>query len=255
MNHRGMLVTKRRLRAPAMMAVAVSLTFAMAACSAAHPTPIYVYTTATPAPTVNATPIVIIVTYPPTPTVAPTEAPSAAPEGSSATPAAASATPAPAKPTPAPSSTPTAGPTGGAAACSGASKPDNASFWAGTANNEPYAVYCAVVPGPWFFSSANSTYGKSGVVTATYQNLSGGKIVIQEGAFCTSGASTCSPHDTVVGSARFGDLSGSLDAISGGGFAIYVNPGTAVAYTATGTNVTQAAFVSIAAALIKVPKS
>ena len=241
-------MTTRHMRAPAMMAAAAGLVLAMAACSAAAPTAIYVYTTATPAPTVNQTPILIVITPPPT--AAPTAAPSATPAGASATPAAAKATPA-ASPTAAASP----GPSGAAGGCSGASKPENAAFWSATANNVPFTVYCGVVPGPWYFSAANSTYGKTGTVTATYQNLSGANIVIQEGAFCTSGPSACSQHDAVVGSARFGDLTGSLDTLSGGGFAIYVNPGTTAGYTATGTNVTQAAFVSIAAALIKVPRS
>jgi hypothetical protein len=80
--------------------------------------------------------------------------------------------------------------------------------------------------------------------------------VIQEGAFCTAGASACSPHDTALGSANFGNLSGGLYSLGpSAGFAIYVNPGTTSGYTATGTNVAQSTFVSIVAGLILIPKA
>jgi hypothetical protein len=118
----------------------------------------------------------------------------------------------------------------------------------------PFTVYCAVVPSPWYFAAASSTYGASGTVTASYQTTGGAKIQIQEGAFCTSGAVACSPKVAVVGAASFGDLSGTLDQTATG-FAIYVSPGTSHGYTATGTGVSQSAFVNIVAALIKVPKS
>ena len=91
-------------------------------------------------------------------------------------------------------------------------------------------------------------------MSATYTGPGGASIVIKEGAFCTTGASPCSPSTGPLGSAHFGKLSGALDATTTG-FAIYVSPGTAVGYTATGTAVTQATFVSIAAALYLVPKS
>lgn len=235
-------MNSRLMRAAAIVGTAVGLALVAAACSAGAPTPTYIQLTPTPVPP---TPIIIYVTP------APTATPTATPAVASSTPAKSAAATAAASPT----AIPTPGPGGPAGGCSGASKPDNEAFWAVTANNVPFTVYCGAVPKPWYFVTASSTYGKTGTVTATYQNLSGAQIVIQEGAFCTSGSSACSPHDTVVGSAKFGGLAGSLDTLSGGGFAIYVNPGTTAGYTATGTNVTQATFVSIVAALIKVPKS
>jgi hypothetical protein len=119
----------------------------------------------------------------------------------------------------------------------------------------PFTVYCGVVPGGWYFT-AQDAYGPSGWVKANYSGPNGAKIEIQEGAFCTSGSSACSAHDAVLGAANFGDLGGTLDSLGPGmGFAIYVSAGTTRGYTATGTSVSQATFVGIVGALIKVPKS
>jgi hypothetical protein len=242
-NHRGMLVNGQPMRAPAIFGAVIGLALVVAACSAAAPTPTYIQLTPTPVPP---TPIIIYVT--PTPTLAPIATPAVA----SATPASSATAAATASASAAAS--PSAGASGSAGGCSG--KASNQPFWVETANNVPFAVYCGVVSSPWYFTSASSTYGKTGTVTAMYQDLSGAKIVIQEGAFCTSGSSACTPHDTVVGPAKFGDLNGTLDTLGPGlGYAIYVNAGTATGYTATGTNVSQATFTSIVAALLKVAKS
>jgi len=225
------------MRAPAILTAAAALLLAVTACSSAAPTPIVIYTTATPTASGTPTPLVT-----PTPTATPTSAPTNTP-GPSATPTVA--------PSPTPGASITPGP---AAGCSG--KATNQPFWVDTANHVPFTVYCGVVPSPWYFSAASSTYGNSGTVTATYKTSGGAVFMIQEGAFCTIGGSACSSHDTVIGPGHFGDLIGSLDSLGPGmGFAIYVNAGTTHGYTATGTGVSQATFVNLAAALIKVPKS
>ena len=61
---------------------------------------------------------------------------------------------------------------------------------------------------------------------------------------------------SVIGTAKFGDLSGTLDSLGTGlGYAIYVGAGTTRGYTAVGTGMTQSTFTSLAAALNKVPKA
>lgn len=82
----------------------------------------------------------------------------------------------------------------------------------------------------------------------------GASVEIDEGSFCTTGAATCSPHDASLGKSAFGDLLGDLDTISGGGFVIYVNPGTAKAHSITGSGMSQETFVVYAAALAKVAR-
>ncbi len=155
------------MRAPAIMSAVTALAIAAAACSSASPTPIYVYQTATPVPP---TPIIIYVTPSPAP---PTPVPTPSPASASPTAAA--------TPKPAASTTPAPGASGPAGGCSG--KASNQTFWVGTANNEPFTVYCGVVSSPWIFTSANSTYGASGTVTATYGTGGGAVIEIQEGTF------------------------------------------------------------------------
>jgi hypothetical protein len=225
------------MRAPAILAAASALLLALTACSSAGPTPIIIYTTATPAVTGTPTPVV-------TPTPAPT--PTAAPTDTSA---AASATPTVA-PSPTPAGSPTPSPTPGpAAGCTGGNKQANADFWVGTANHVSFAVYCGVVPSPWYFNGASSAYGPPGKVTADYKTTGGADITLSEGTF------TASAHGASLGSASFGDQTGTLYAGTSGGFVLLVAPGTSHAYQAVGTGVTQAVFVSISAAVIKVAKS
>ena len=226
------------MRAPAILAAASALLLAMTACSSAAPTPIIVYTTATPAvtgtPTAAPTPTPV-----PTPTAAPTDTAAAA----SATPTAVPATPTPVG-SPAPSPTP-----GPAAGCTGGNKPANADFWVATANHVPFAVYCGVVPSPWYFNGASSAYGNTGKVTSDYKTTGGADITISEGTF------TASAHGASLGSASFGDQAGTLYAGTSGGFVLLVAPGTNHSYQAVGTGLTQATFVSIAAGMMKVAKS
>ena len=227
------------MRAFALGAAATALLMAVTACTAAAPTDIIVYTTATPAPTASPTPVA---TPTPSPTLmpVPTDTPVA-----SATPSAA------------PSATPTPAPVtsgGPASACSGDA--DNKAFFADAANKLTFQVYCAALPSGWILASGNYTQPSGGVLNVSYTGPAGATVAIQEGAFCITSGIACSPHDKVIGSAKFGDLSGSLDTLGPGlGFAIYVGAGTAHGYTAKGTGVTQATFASIVAAMVKVPKS
>ncbi|MGA3056541.1 MAG: hypothetical protein ABSE70_00675 [Candidatus Limnocylindrales bacterium] len=236
-------MNSRRLRVPSIVAAAMAFSLVAVACGSAAPTPIIIYTTPTPGPTAMPTPEP---TATPTPTPTPTPAPSLT-QGPSAS-AAPSATPTPA-------ATPTPGPSGPAGACSGSGSVQE--LFADAAKTASFAVYCGVVSKPWFFDSGS--YGSAGldIVYCTQTNSghtcpSGPRIEIKEGPFCTS---ACSPGSS-IGAASFGDLPGQLYSLSGGGFAIYVNPGTAKGYAATGTGgISQATFVNIVKALVKVPKS
>jgi hypothetical protein len=208
----------------------------VAACSSAKPSPIVVYTTATPAPTMTLTPL---------PTLAPTPLPELTPTPSGSV--AASAT---AGVSASPSTSPSAGPTGPADACNGfsaAKAADNRAFFLEAAKKLSFGVYCGHVSAGWYFNGGTYTQPSGGKVTIEYKNSSGGKIDIAEG-YCPG---ACPPAGTHVGSASFGDLSGDLYTV-GSGYAIYVSgPRT---YTATGTGVTQSTFVNLIAALVKVPK-
>ncbi len=233
MNYRGLPVNSRRLRPASILAAAMVLSLVAVACGSAAPTPIVVFTTPTPGPTDTPTPAPT-----PTPEATPTPEPTPTPGPSDS--AAPSATPTPAE-------TPTPGPTvatAGPGECSADPNhpADGLAFWTEAANRLKFTVYCAVVPSGWFFTASQLNYQQpeAGWVWATYKNTKGAQIMIQEGAYCTS---ACSPG-TAIGAANFADQAGQLYSTAGGGFAIYVAPGTAHAYTASGTNLTQAAFVA-----------
>jgi len=231
--------TRRRL--PVIAAAAVLLVFAAAACTAAGPTPIYIYLTPTPAqitPTPEPTP---------SPTPTPTPVPTPTPASSASSSASAAATP---TPTPTPAVTP--GPSGPAGACSGSA--GNKDFFVQAANVLTFNVYCAKLPSGWYLGSATYELPSGGLLRASYKGPNSATFSISEGAYCTAGTAACSPKDSSLGNAKFGDLSGALVSVAGG-YAVYVAPGTARAYSASGKGMTQATFVALAAAISRVPKS
>ena len=197
-----------------------------------QPTPIYKYETPAPTPSPSPTPVS---TPSPTPTASATDV---------------------ATPTPSPS--PTAPPHAAAvpaSMCSGSA--GNKACWAQVSPLMSWDVYCAILPSGWGVSlSPGGGYDQAsgGTMYMSYTGPDGESLRLDEGAFCTTDAAACS-SGTSVGTARFGDLPGSLHTLSGGGFAVYVNPGTATGYTLTGSGMSRDAFVSLASALAKVAKS
>jgi hypothetical protein len=229
-----MTVINRRFRVVAMGAAA-ALLIAVAACSSAKTTPTLA-PTASPSPSASET-----ATDTPTPTPTSTDTPFVAPTDTPVSSPTAVVTIAP---TPTPTPTPS-GPAGG---CSGLDT--NKAWWAAESPHFKFTVYCGVMPGGWYFSTASDDY-KIGKIYAKYKGPAGAFLTINEGAFCTSACST----GTSIGSAKFGDLTGGLYSLPTGGYAIYVDPGTAHGYSAVGTGMTQATFTNLAAALMQVPKS
>ena len=227
-----------RLRASRILALAAA-SLLIAACSSSSPTAIIIYTTPTPGPSATATPEP---TAAPMDTPVPTDTPAPTPT------VVATATPVP-SPTKAPSPTPAA--TGPGTGCTGTSDPtrgaDNLAFWTGAANKLTFTVYCGVTPKPWFFNGGSYTQPAGGHVQASYKTTTGALITIDEGSF------TVAAHGASLGSASFGDQSGTLYAGSTSGFVLVVTG--AHSYQAVGTGLSQSAFTSITAALIKVPKS
>ena len=225
-----------------LFAAAGCLLLAISACSASAPTKIVVHVTLPPLVTLapGATPTATGAATPtPTPTATATQTgtATASPTASGSALPGASASPSP------------TGPAGG---CMGTA--DNKDFFVTAAGKLTFTVYCAVPKAGWWVDGGTYTQPNGGTLVVTNKGPGGAVFTISEGAFCTTSAGACSPHTSVLGTAHFGDLSGTLDATSTG-FAIYVGAGTAHGYTATGTNMSQSAFVTMAAALIKVPKA
>lgn len=153
-----------------------------------------------------------------------------------------------------PSASPTApgpsgSPSGAAGACSGNDK--NRGFFETFASSVTWDVYCAVVPDGWFITSGSYHLRDGGQLDVVYQGPNGARLELEEGSFCTDGASACAPHDSWIGTAQFGDRSGQLASV-GGGFAIYVDPGEKPAWQAVAAGLDQGTFEGLAQELVPI---
>ena len=236
-NYRGLLVYHRGLPVLTLVAGALVVAFAGAACGGnAQPTPTAVVTptvgeTAMPTPDLTATP---------TETV--TAAPSASPSESAS-----------AVPSRSPSHTASARPTSPPAVCTG--WPAFQAYFLDVARKMNLAVYCGRMGKGWSLGSADYEMPKTGRwLKLTYNGPGRSTVGISEGAFCLTSPAACSPNKTILATGSFASLSGDLD-LTASGFAIYVNPGTKTAYQITCTGLTQLAFQDIAANLGLVRKS
>jgi hypothetical protein len=162
-------------------------------------------------------------------------------------------TPVPSGDTPAPTGEPSGSPTpgAGASACSGTV--DNRTFFGHIAGQVAWNVYCAVLPPRWFVETGQFSLRDGGRMEISYKGPGGARLTLQEGSYCTEGLSACSPKDQSLGQAAFGDRSGGLVSLGpNSGFAVYVDPGQAPSWTATGTGMDQATFIALVAALYRV---
>jgi hypothetical protein len=210
-------------------AVVAAAGLVVGGCTAAkaQPTPIVVFITASPTSLRTAA-----ISPTQLPTVAPTPIEQATPAASTAPPAA----------TAVPSST-----------CTGSVA--NQAFLAEVAAKMSWDVYCPVLPSGWYFTSGTYEQPYGGRLKMTFKGPGDATLEVDEGSFCVTDASTCSPNTATIGSANFGDLPGSLDSLSSSSLVIYVTPGTPVAYTLIATGLSQEQFVSTAATFAKVAKS
>jgi hypothetical protein len=158
----------------------------------------------------------------------------------------------------APSGAPSINPSGAvvpASGCSGTA--ENRDFYAAAAAAVDWSVYCPVLPTGWFVESGSWRLANGGHLQVSYKGPNGARLMVQEGTYCTAGVSACSPHDHDIGPAAYGDMAGDLVDLGpdepGDGYAVYVNPGSdPPSWSITGTNIDQAAFTAIAAALLHI---
>jgi hypothetical protein len=226
-------------------AVVMAIGLIIAGCNAATPTPQPPAQTSADSAAAAASPVAVATetaspvatdspapTPTPTPTTAPTE-------------------------TPAATQTPAAGP-GDPAACTGYSA--YASYFADVVKTLGFDVYCAQLPSGWSMSATAylRPHGSRGWFTAAYHNKKKTQtITVGEGDFCghTSNPSNCWASSSDLGSVYFGNLFGALKDLGGGQFAVFVNPNTKTGYRIVGAGMSQATFISMAAAMVKIPRS
>ena len=142
--------------------------------------------------------------------------------------------------------TPPAGGGTAAASCSGSA--DTKDFFTAIAEAVGWPVYCAVLPAGWSVEAGQYQLAEGGRMVIAYRTRTGGHLELREGRWCTAGVSACSPHDTILGSARFGNLTGQLETLSDD-LVLYVNPGQAASWTATGRGLDEATFRALCANL------
>jgi hypothetical protein len=193
---------------------------------------------------VEPTPIIVVVTPSPTPIATPRVTPTHSP------------TPAPSPietSTPEATTTPPIATEVPATTCTGSAS--NQAFWAEAAGKMSWDVYCPVLPSGWYVKTGNYSQPGGGQIQMTFKGPGTATLEVDEGAFCIGSGASCAPSLGSLGTANFADRPGALESRVGGGFALYVAPGTSKAYTLIGTGMSQSKFVELAAALAKVAKS
>lgn len=176
---------------------------------------------------------------PPPPSPSASIAPSAAPT--------AAATPAPTA-TEFPTEAPSAAPANAVDGCTGTE--DNLGFYAAAAANLDWPVYCPALPARWSVTNGNYSSQGMGRLTITYRGPGGATLSLQQGAFCDDGDG-CVAAGTDSGDAPFGDQTGTLVALDGGGYAIIVDRGSQPSWLAVGEGLDEATFRDFAAGFIR----
>jgi len=133
-----------------------------------------------------------------------------------------------------------------AASCTGSA--DTKDFFTAIAEAVAWPVYCAVLPAGWSVEAGQYRLADGGRMVIAYRTRTGGHLELREGRWCTAGPTACSPHDTIVGAARFGDLDGQLETL-GDALVLYASPGQPASWTATGLGLDEATFRSLCAGL------
>jgi hypothetical protein len=204
------------------------MALAVSACigGAAPAAPTVEGASSAPAPASSAPP-----TAAPSPSVAPTTAPTA---------------------TPAPTDTATSEPSPSASLAVGSvdrctGNDNNREFLAKAAAAFDWPVYCAALPARWFLAGGSYSGGKLDI---SYQGPNGAKLELREGAFCTDGTG-CVPEGSDAGKATFGDQPATLVHFEDGRVAAVVDRGEQLSWLAIGDGLSDDAFQSITAALIR----
>jgi hypothetical protein len=108
-----------------------------------------------------------------------------------------------------------------------------------------WTVYCAVLPAGWFVDSGQYRGSGGGRVEIAYKGPGGARFELHEGAFCST-PDGCVPPGADAGDAPFGDGTGTLVALDGGGWAVVIDRGKSISWLAVGTGLDRPAFERIA---------
>lgn len=127
---------------------------------------------------------------------------------------------------------------------------DNRAFFAEAAANLDWPVYCPALPARWTVDTGSYSGQGVGRLVISYKGPGGASLSLQQGAFC-SDADGCVPAGTDSGDAPFGDQTGTLVVLDGGGNAIVVDRGAQPSWLVEGQGLDEATFRAFVADLIR----
>lgn len=188
-------------------------------------------------------------------TTAPSASASLAPSPSTTPSASAAASVPPTEaPTPAPTATdfptesPSSSPANAVEGCTGTD--DNLAFYEDAAADLDWPLYCPALPARWSVTTGSYRGQGIGRLTISYRGPGGATLSLQQGAFCDAGDG-CVPAGTEAGDAPFGDQSGTLVVLDGGGYALVVDRGASPSWLAVGQGLDEATFRDFTASFIR----
>jgi hypothetical protein len=158
---------------------------------------------------------------------------------------------------PSPSSTPVETPSGSPAfspdanavdGCTGTD--DNRAFFAEAAANLEWPVYCPALPARWVVDTGSYSGRGVGRLVISYNGPGGASLSLHQGAFCED-ADGCVPAGADSGDAPFGDQTGTMVVLDGGGYAIVVDRGANPSWLAVGEGLDEATFRAYVADFIR----
>ena len=150
---------------------------------------------------------------------------------------------------PTPSGPPSESPAADAVAgCTGTD--DNRAFFAEAAVNLDWPVYCAVLPARWSVNTGSYSGQGVGRLVISYKGPSGANLSLHQGAFCDDGDG-CVAAGTDSGDAPFGDQTGTLVVLDGGGYAIVVDRCAHPSWLVVGQGLDEATFRAFVADFIR----
>jgi hypothetical protein len=136
--------------------------------------------------------------------------------------------------------------------CSGSDA--NRVFFSKAAASMTWSVYCAVLPANWFLERGTYGLAAGGELEVSYNGPGDIQVGLIEGNACAqygSDIDACAPRDTVIDTAQLADQTGELGRLASA-FVLDVDRGANPGWRVTGIGMSQADFVAICAAMLRV---
>ncbi|HEX7611164.1 MAG TPA: hypothetical protein VF371_00220, partial [Candidatus Limnocylindrales bacterium] len=131
---------------------------------------------------------------------------------------------------------------------------DDANFFKMASMSASYDVYCAVLPQGWTVTTgANPELAATAPLTVEYKRPAGEAFTLEEGKYGEAAGAEVLRIGPEVGTASFGDRTGTLGG-SNGSYYLFTPPDGEAMWTASCTGMTLDDFKALAAAVIVVAK-